>query len=89
MDRYNKSILVKAQQGYHREQYDIYGRPAQVGDHKLANATNEGAGNGNDPAKGAAAGTLPLDHARGEQPSESESRLHPNAPPQTAETKLG
>src|SRR5690606_14924676 len=29
MDRYNKSIQVKAQQNYHREQFDIYGRPAQ------------------------------------------------------------
>ncbi len=88
MDRYNKSILVKVQQGYHREQYDIYGRPAQAGDHKLAHANHESAGNGNEPPKGAAAGS-PLDHARGEQPSESESRLPLNAPPQPAETKLG
>lgn len=32
MDRYNKSIQVKAQQNYHREQFDIYGRPAQQSD---------------------------------------------------------
>ena len=90
MDRYNKSILVKAQQSYHREQYDIYGRPAQVGDHKLAAATtSEGAGNGSDPAKGTTTGPLPLDHARGEQSSQSESPIHPNAPPETAETKVG
>src|SRR5262249_46136588 len=26
MDRFNKSIQVKAQQHYHREQFDVYGR---------------------------------------------------------------
>ncbi|MGQ0505503.1 MAG: Rne/Rng family ribonuclease, partial [Myxococcaceae bacterium] len=36
MDRYNKSIQIKAQQNYHREQYDIYGRTATGSDHKLA-----------------------------------------------------
>ncbi len=36
MDRYNKSIQVKAQQNYHREQYDVYGRSAQGGDMKVA-----------------------------------------------------
>ncbi len=29
MDRFNKSIQVKAQQNYHREQYDIYGRAGE------------------------------------------------------------
>jgi ribonuclease G len=32
MDRFNKSIQVKAQQNYHREQYDIYGRAAPAGE---------------------------------------------------------
>ncbi|HYX90038.1 MAG TPA: Rne/Rng family ribonuclease, partial [Myxococcaceae bacterium] len=32
MDRYNKSIQVKAQQNYHREQFEVYGRPAQASD---------------------------------------------------------
>jgi Rne/Rng family ribonuclease len=32
MDRFNKSIQVKAQQNYHREQYDLYGRPSQHSD---------------------------------------------------------
>jgi Rne/Rng family ribonuclease len=32
MDRFNKSFQVKAQQNYHREQYDLYGRPAQQSD---------------------------------------------------------
>ncbi|MGZ3460660.1 MAG: Rne/Rng family ribonuclease, partial [Archangium sp.] len=44
MDRYNKSIQVKAQQNYHREQYDIYGRSAQVGDHKVASSPGSGYG---------------------------------------------
>ena len=29
MDRFNKSIQVKAQQNYHREQFDVYGRALQ------------------------------------------------------------
>ncbi|MFL5351270.1 Rne/Rng family ribonuclease [Archangium sp.] len=44
MDRYNKSIQVKAQQNYHREQYDIYGRSAQGGDHKVASSPGSGDG---------------------------------------------
>ena len=36
MDRYNKSIQVKAQPSYHREQYDLYARTAQGSDHKVA-----------------------------------------------------
>jgi Rne/Rng family ribonuclease len=35
MDRYNKSIQVRAQQNYHREQFDIYGRPAQQSDRPM------------------------------------------------------
>jgi ribonuclease G len=30
MDRFNKTIQVKAQQGYHQEQFDIYGRQERV-----------------------------------------------------------
>jgi ribonuclease G len=30
MDRFNKTIQVKAQSGYHQEQYDIYGRQDRV-----------------------------------------------------------
>lgn len=44
MDRYNKSIQVKAQQNYHREQYDIYGRSAQGADHKVASSPGSGDG---------------------------------------------
>jgi Rne/Rng family ribonuclease len=44
MDRYNKSIQVKAQQNYHREQYDIYGRTAQGADHKVASSPGSGDG---------------------------------------------
>ncbi len=36
MDRFNKSIQVKAQQNYHREQFDIYGRALQSSDSKGA-----------------------------------------------------
>ena len=35
MDRFNKSIQVKPQAGYHREQYDIYARSASGADYKL------------------------------------------------------
>jgi ribonuclease G len=34
MDRFNKSIQVKAQQNYHREQFDVYGRALQGPDLK-------------------------------------------------------
>ena len=35
MDRFNKSIQVRVQPNYHREQYDIYGRSAQGVDQRL------------------------------------------------------
>lgn len=35
MDRFNKTIQVKEQPHYHREQYDIYSRSGQNVDHKL------------------------------------------------------
>src|SRR6185436_8545493 len=35
MDRFNKSIQVRSQPNYHREQYDIYGRSAQGVDQRL------------------------------------------------------
>ncbi|MHB8872749.1 MAG: Rne/Rng family ribonuclease, partial [Myxococcaceae bacterium] len=38
MDRYNKTIQIKAQANYHREQYDIYGRSLQGGEHKVASS---------------------------------------------------
>lgn len=44
MDRYNKSIQVKIQQNYHREQYELYGRSAQGAEHKMASSV--GSGNG-------------------------------------------
>jgi Rne/Rng family ribonuclease len=44
MDRYNKSIQVKAQQNYHREQYDIYGRSALGPEHKVASSPGSGDG---------------------------------------------
>jgi Rne/Rng family ribonuclease len=44
MDRYNKSIQVKAQQNYHREQYDIYGRSGLGPEHKVASSPGSGDG---------------------------------------------
>jgi len=49
MDRYNKTIQVKPQTTYHREQYDIYGRSVHGEDHKVASSATalrapEGAG---------------------------------------------
>jgi Rne/Rng family ribonuclease len=38
MDRYNKTIQVRAQSNYHREQYDLYGRSAHGEDHKVASS---------------------------------------------------
>jgi len=40
MDRYNKTIQVKPQISYHREQYDIYGRSAHGEDHKVASSSS-------------------------------------------------
>ncbi len=34
MDRFNKTIQVKPQQGYHQEQFDIYGRQERAEDHR-------------------------------------------------------
>ncbi len=42
MDRFNKSIQVRAQQNYNREQYDLYGRAAQTTDSHHAKAAAEG-----------------------------------------------
>ncbi len=38
MDRYNKTIQLRSQNNYHREQYDVYGRSAQGEEHKLASS---------------------------------------------------
>jgi ribonuclease G len=40
MDRYNKTIQVKPQNNYHREQYDLYGRSAHGEDHKVASSSS-------------------------------------------------
>jgi len=50
MDRFNKSIQVKAQQNYHREQYDIYGRPAQAAESFHAKVGTEGVESKSAPA---------------------------------------
>ena len=49
MDRYNKTIQVRPQPSYHREQYDLFGRSAHGEDHKVASSSStlrapEGAG---------------------------------------------
>jgi Rne/Rng family ribonuclease len=38
MDRYNKTIQIRPQTNYHREQYDLYGRSAHGEDHKMASS---------------------------------------------------
>ena len=43
MDRYNKTIQVRPQNGYHREQYDLYGRTAQGEDRKVAGSSTPSA----------------------------------------------
>ena len=40
MDRYNKTIQVRPQTNYHREQYDLYGRSAHGEDHKVASSSS-------------------------------------------------
>jgi ribonuclease G len=42
MDRYNKSIQVRAQQNYHREQYDIYGKPGPATEGRAASPPANG-----------------------------------------------
>nr|MCU0702316.1 Rne/Rng family ribonuclease [Myxococcaceae bacterium] len=41
MDRYNKTIQIRAQQQYHREQYDIYARPVSGVELKVATSVVE------------------------------------------------
>lgn len=41
MDRYNKTIQIRAQQQYHREQYDIYARPVSGVELKVASSVVE------------------------------------------------
>jgi len=41
MDRYNKTIQVRSQNAYHREQYDLYGRNAHGEDHKVASSSSQ------------------------------------------------
>ncbi len=52
MDRYNKSIQVRAQQNYHREQYDIYGKPAPATEGRAASPPANGLqrGDGSEPS---------------------------------------
>jgi len=40
MDRYNKTIQVRPQTNYHREQYDLFGRSAHGEDHKVASSSS-------------------------------------------------
>jgi len=40
MDRYNKTIQVRPQPSYHREQYDLFGRSAHGEDHKVASSSS-------------------------------------------------
>jgi Rne/Rng family ribonuclease len=40
MDRYNKTIQIRPQTNYHREQYDLYGRNAHGEDHKVASSAS-------------------------------------------------
>ncbi|HTS82053.1 MAG TPA: Rne/Rng family ribonuclease [Myxococcaceae bacterium] len=40
MDRYNKTIQVRPQNTYHREQYDLFGRSAHGEDHKVASSSS-------------------------------------------------
>ncbi len=41
MDRFNKSIQVRTQLDYHREQYDIYARVASGTEHKVASSVEQ------------------------------------------------
>ncbi len=41
MDRFNKSIQVRTQLDYHREQYDIYARVASGAEHKVASSVEQ------------------------------------------------
>jgi Rne/Rng family ribonuclease len=71
MDRYNKSIQVRAQQNYHREQYDIYGKPAPATEGRAPSPPANGLqrGDGSDPS------SAPEENGRRPEPaSAGESR---------------
>jgi ribonuclease G len=55
MDRFNKSIQVKAQQNYHREQFDVYARPAQAQDRGQQGSQRGSGGGKGSQSQGAAA----------------------------------
>ena len=85
MDRYNKSIQVKAQQNYHREQFDIYGRPAQHSDRPMGGSGSGGGGDrpwGNDRGgKGERRPDRPIGSRTGGAPSQSSAEAAQMAPP--------
>jgi ribonuclease G len=66
MDRYNKSIQVRAQQNYHREQYDVYGRSAQGSDQRVASSPPMGGEQRGGGASGGGGGGGRHDGPRGE-----------------------
>jgi len=81
MDRYNKSIQVRAQQNYHREQYDIYGKPATAEGRQPPVAAANGRGDASSaPAVAADAGA-------GQARSPSSTALVPSAPDSAASQK--
>jgi len=81
MDRYNKSIQVRAQQNYHREQYDIYGKPATAEGRPLNVATANGRGDG--PSAPPVAGETNADQGR----SSSSTSMVPGAADSAASQK--
>jgi len=64
MDRYNKTIQVRPQNNYHREQYDLYGRSAHGEDHKVASSSST--------LRAPEGGGAPME--RGEQPAQGQGR---------------
>ena len=75
MDRYNKSIQVKAQPNYHREQYDIYGRQDRGGEKEKDRDDRRRGGRGQQraapesAAEAAAAAVEPSQGGKGRPPA--------------------
>jgi ribonuclease G len=86
MDRYNKSIQVKAQQNYHREQFDVYGRPAQQSD-RPPGATGAQAGR-QERWSGQRGGQRDQERAPGERQN-TNSRAERSAPSQSSSDRRG
>ncbi len=71
MDRFNKSVQVRAQQGYHQEQFDLYGRSdaPKKGDRREGRDRDREGGRDRDRDRDQGRGQRPQPPGGGNQPS--------------------